>query len=450
MGSWATFYVAGYAVSHMKSYVDPVVMTVFGRDDRNIYLRKRSEGPPSRGWDETDDEEETAYEYRSTAREVAQRLDLMGFTLREAEERFADGIKYSAEAVETWADYEAELTRVSGKLGNAARHLESQRAHARFLRSLEFGMWHDAVRKVVMGGYDVNLCQRKEQSNEPSDPVLEYVLSERDEELPFGFPYANEIDLRTIVRVLLSVVDPEAEVVLDYTDLLEGGWYSPEDHPRDLALGELQGEYVASEPLIVLTEGSTDAEVLSRTLEVRYPHLKDYVLFPDFHGSNAEGGTGRLANLVKGFAGSGVANRVLALFDNDAAGLDAIRVLDRTTLPDNLRVLSLPRLEYARNYPTIGPQGTAEVDINGSACSLELYFGRDILGNDEGELTPVEWRSRVPSLNRYQGSVIGKAALRSKYLDMLSSSHDVRAEHDWEPMDLVFSVIFGAFDLGKR
>src|SRR3712207_8220439 len=41
-----------------------VVMTMFGRDDRRIYVRKRSEGAPSRGWGESDDEYETVYEYR--------------------------------------------------------------------------------------------------------------------------------------------------------------------------------------------------------------------------------------------------------------------------------------------------------------------------------------------------------------------------------------------------
>ena len=450
MGSWAQLNVAGYAVSHMKSYVDPVVMTMFGRDDRKIYVRKRSEGPPSRGWGESDDEYETVYEYRSTASEVAERLDVMGFTLREAEERFADGAEYLAEMADSWAEYEAKLASVTGEHSTAAGRIDSERRRARFLRRLEFGEWLDAVREVVTRRHDADVYQGNVHPEELTDSILDYVLNEGDEWAPFGFPNDGEIDLRTVVRVMLAVVDPEAEVVLDYTDLLGGGRYSPEDHPRDLALQELREEYVVSEPLIVLTEGSTDAEILRKTLEVRYPHLKDYVSFPDFHGSNAEGGTGALVNLVKGFAGSGVPNRVVALFDNDAAGMDAMRILDGASLPDNFKVLSLPPLEYAKSYPTLGPQGRAEVDINGRACSLELYFGRDVLENDEGDLAPIEWSGRVRSLDRYQGPVVGKGGLRRKYLDKLSASLDAWAEHDWEPMDLVFSTIFGAFELERR
>lgn len=271
----------------------------------------------------------------------------------------------------------------------------------------------------------------------------------RDEYL-FGFPNAVEVDIRIVVRALLEAAGPDAEVVLDYTHLVGGGWYSEDDDVRELALQELREGYVVSERLIVLTEGSTDAEVLRQTLDVRYPHLKDYVAFPDFHASNAEGGTGALVSLVKGFVGSGVSNRVVALFDNDAAGDDARRKLDRIVLPDNIRVLSLPQLEYAERYPTVGPQGNAEVDVNGRACSLELYFGRDVLGDDADNLAPVEWNGRFPALNRYQGAVIGKAELRSKYLNVISqaaTSRQVWEQHDWEPMERVFDAIFSAFVL---
>ncbi len=130
--------------------------------------------------------------------------------------------------------------------------------------------------------------------------ALGYVLEHAwpDDEI-FGFPYAGAIDVRVVVRAVLEAVDPDEGVVLDYTDLAEEGFCSEEDDLREIALQGLREEFVASEKLIVLTEGPTDAEVLQKTLEARYPHLQDYLAFPDFHGPNAEGGAGALARLVK-------------------------------------------------------------------------------------------------------------------------------------------------------
>lgn len=446
MGSWCDLFIAGHSVASMKSLVDPDVMTLFGRDDRRVCVRLPSEVDRSLGIEVDDDEEITVYEYCSTAREVADRLDVMGFTLQEAEEWFAYGTEYEAEMHQRWHEIPLQHQRGTSEAG-ADERPSGAISYSEFLRGLEFEEWLDAVRQV--------LGQRKGQrrgqkAGEAKNRVLAYVRGEYGfgDEL-FGFPNASEVDFRTIVRALLEAIDPKFEVVLNYTDLVGGGWYSEEDDVRELALQNLREEYVVSERLIILTEGSSDAEVMRKTLEVRYPHLKDYVAFPDFHGSNAEGGTGALVNLVKGFASSGVPNRIVALFDNDAAGDDARRKLDRTALPDNMRVLSLPPLEYAESYPTVGPQGRAEVDVNGCACSLELYFGRDVLEDAEGNLAPVEWSGRVQALDRYQGAVVGKATLRHKYLATLSqaaASCKAYEQHDWEPMESIFEVIFEAFE----
>jgi hypothetical protein len=180
-------------------------------------------------------------------------------------------------------------------------------------------------------------------------------------------------------------------------------------------------------------------------IEIGVPHLENGPEDTTLFGALIEQWPSYLAYVIS-FLQIGV---VVALFDNDAAGEDARKKLNGTPLSDNVKVLSLPVLEYAKSYPTVGPQGTAEVDVNGCACSLELYFGRDVLEGDVGELAPVEWSSRVRALDRYQGAVVDKAALRSKYLNVLSraaDSSEAWKQHDWEPMERVFAAIFGAFE----
>jgi hypothetical protein len=144
---------------------------------------------------------------------------------------------------------------------------------------------------------------------------------------------------------------------------------------------------------------------------------------------------------------TGVQHRTVALFDNDTAGHDALRQLAGVPLPDNIKALALPPLPLASRYPTIGPQGTVEVDINGHACSLELYLGRDIL-EQGGALTPVRWTGLMQGVGRYQGEVTDKAAIQERYDRLLQRAASDPASaigHDWSSMRLVFESIFGAF-----
>lgn len=44
--------------------------------------------------------------------------------------------------------------------------------------------------------------------------------------------------------------------------------------------------------------------------------------------------------------------------------------------------MRLPDLEFLKSYPTLGPNGLANMDINGVAASIELYLGNDVLRGD--------------------------------------------------------------------
>ena len=48
----------------------------------------------------------------------------------------------------------------------------------------------------------------------------------------------------------------------------------------------------------------------------------------------------------------------------------------------------MPDIELANNYPTIGPNGEEYMNINGRACSIELFLGKDVLSED-GKYIPV-------------------------------------------------------------
>jgi hypothetical protein len=69
-------------------------------------------------------------------------------------------------------------------------------------------------------------------------------------------------------------------------------------------------------PVVVLTEGVTDAEFLSSALAVLYPHLTDLVRFLDYD-RKPEGSASAVLRAARAFDAAGIANPVVAVFDND-------------------------------------------------------------------------------------------------------------------------------------
>jgi hypothetical protein len=161
-----------------------------------------------------------------------------------------------------------------------------------------------------------------------------------------------------------------------------------------------------------------------------------------------QGGAGPLALMVKAFAAAGFSDRIIAIFDNDAAAADAMRTLYGLPLPSNIAVLTYPPIDLLRQYPTIGPSGHADVDVNGSAASLELYLGRDVL-LEKGTLIPVQWTGYINAVGRYQGAVRNKGDIHAAFRQKLERSRlDTNAfdQADWSGLRAILESIFTAFD----
>ena len=101
--------------------------------------------------------------------------------------------------------------------------------------------------------------------------------------------------------------------------------------------------------------------------------------------------------------------------------------------------LHLPDIELGRSYPTIGPQGTHDSDINGKACGIELYLGKTALSSASG-LRPVRWTGKDQKMGVWQGEIDNKIAVRESFLEELTrSSHDPHAV--FPEMSLVWKTI---------
>ena len=76
----------------------------------------------------------------------------------------------------------------------------------------------------------------------------------------------------------------------------------------------------------------------------------------------------------------------------------------------------MPDIELARSYPTIGPQGVHEMNINGRAASIELFLGRHNITGQDGLLIPVVWSSYIQSVQQHQGAIRDKKAILQRFM----------------------------------
>jgi HEPN/Toprim N-terminal domain 1 len=432
MGSYTNLSVAGYPVLESKSTVVPEAMTIFRETDRRVFTRRVSErsvlvwGVPE---NPDDSETETAVEYSCETGNVIDRLNVMGFTLDRVRKEFESGRKAELAKFDSWAEGDQDRNWFADEWN--------------LVKNLTFDSYVSGFRTVMTQ----RLRPRPFDDHERPDlePVVKYILGENDEYL-FGF-FGD--DIRLLLRVACDLVPRESRVVQDITELVHAGYYEESEPVCEIVTQALVAGHPENSPRIVLTEGSTDATILKEALALLYPHLAGYYSFLDFDSSRSPGGAGYLVSVVKAFAGAGITNRIVALFDNDTAAREAVRVLGAVSLPPNIAVRHYPELDMLRAYPTLGPGGVASLNVNGLAGSIELYLGNDVLRDSQGALIPVQWKGYSEALRQYQGEVLQKASIRSAFAAKCARcERDPTALQgaDWVGLRGILEAIFCAFD----
>jgi len=292
-----------------------------------------------------------------------------------------------------------------------------------FLEAANFGVWQKALKEVV----------RKK---------IPFWHQERLDKLPAAAPlrYHNDYgvlgaftDPRLFLRAYLATVTSTREVVLDVSDLVHGGYYEPDQRICDDARRRWAETHPIYGSIVVLTEGRSDSRILSAAFQKMCPHLADLFGFLDFEGLRVEGSAETLAKTIRAFVGARLSSRVIALFDNDTAGAEALGTLNELSLPANIKVMALPSSSIAASYPTAGPQGLTTMDVNGLAASIELFLGVEALSSDGGDLFPVRWTGWRPKVQRYQGAVESKERIQSAFFELLDRAPNAHAARDRFP-----------------
>jgi hypothetical protein len=244
---------------------------------------------------------------------------------------------------------------------------------------------------------------------------------------------------------LLTDALPSSAVWMDCTFLYERE--DDERTPQQLAKDE-QAEFrdFPAGKVIVLTEGKSDTRIIAAALRAFYPEFADAYTFIDFDEFRIEGSASHLARMVKVLSGARVENRLLALFDNDAAGVEAVWNLRNVRFPRTVRLMLLPDTKLARSYPALGPGGLRRMDVNGTGAPIELYLGRSSLTGPDGRLRPVRWSQWMPTVERYHGVVQDKEAVSSAFENAIASAKASTLRKRYPEMDLLLRSIFAAFE----
>lgn len=417
MGNYAEFWIGAFYLGKTKSEADPRLVHLFRESDRNMVEGTKKELPfTERLWFNyvKDDENVTAFYYHAPVPIVRDRLNLKGYTLETAKSAVSLCLEREGELYPAWREHFQELALATGD------------------------DWFKGLQWIRE-----NSRPRDSAQIEPEGPISDVIRCMRDVDW-FAFPGP---DLNVPLRLALEICADSDEFVCDMTDLLLAGHVDPSDEL--LSSGSLSTHDLnSSGKTILITEGKSDTWIISESLKLLYPHLADQFTFMDFEGARVSGGAGSLANILKAFAGAGIVNKTVAVFDNDTAAEAAIRTLRNVSLPPNIVVLKLPDLESLRAYPTIGPSGPISMNVNGMAASLDLYLGIQALTDENGEMAPVQWTGYESNLRKYQGEVLFKEEIQERFrhrLEACTTNPQLLEVTDWSGIRAILTAIFVAF-----
>jgi hypothetical protein len=239
--------------------------------------------------------------------------------------------------------------------------------------------------------------------------------------------FFENLDPYVTLRLLAQNAENlSVEVQWRYADLVENGWAD------EASIYEGLSEH---DRYLIVTEGSSDGAVIRKAMELLRPDIADFFNFVDMSENYPFTGAGNLFRFCQGLAQIKIQNRVVIVFDNDAAGVEAERKVRRLALPRNMQVVRLPDLADCRAFRTIGPNGSTHEDINGRAVSIEMFL--DLAA---GPQPCVRWTSYNSSTECYQGELMEKERYTRAFLDLRTESKG----YDCSKLELLLDHVYDA------
>lgn len=394
MGSFSHLIISDYPTFTAKnSYFEELVKLIFLPEDYIVEERKKS-SLNKLIWGDSYENDEGVYTFRGFRQSVKNcksRLEIYGVSPRKAKNEFQRATKNAKEDTgdsDIYYDFPINKISYEAYLAEIRDIIETKEINYE-------NSYHDLRNSLIAGEFGI---------------------------------YGQE--LKYCLYSILCVVPENAIIEYDMSDIIDSGWVK-----------ESHIEHIDIEKIIILTEGKTDVEFINTSLLYLYPQLSNYYHFIDFDEFKVESNASALVKLVISLAASNVKHPIIALFDNDTAGIKEMKKLDSVRLPDNIKVLKLPDTKLAKSYPTIGPTGLKKMNINGLACGIEMYLGLDILTKND-KLIPIQWKGYDEKEKKYQGELSEKHLVQEAFRKKIKIDKGLELTE----MNMLLTNIFNAFE----
>jgi hypothetical protein len=223
---------------------------------------------------------------RRPLRRVVPRLELLGYTLPACDAMLANWL----------ADDEDGPVASMETFRHALRSFEWRERGA-------YVDFHEAIREAYAAAPDANF------------PVGQ---------LPSMIAWERKLDPYLVMRVLADMPEyADLTVCWNYFDVKDGGYAD-------------DSNFDPSPPAarwMLVTEGTSDAFVLARSLKVTHPDIEDFFDFIDMSTGNPFPGAGSIVSFCRGLNRVRYTGHMLVVLDNDAAGCAALAEIQALNMP---------------------------------------------------------------------------------------------------------------------
>ena len=349
---------------------------------------------------------------------VVGRLELMGYTLRTANELFTS---LASEAnVASYVSFEV--------VAEALRRVDIDQAAAIYHEDYSFESYFDKIAdrsQIPPPVYDDVLPNGADKYKER----LFRTLPQAEADILIFFEVMESLPPYTVLRLLAE--NPETatrDISWVFADVVETGWVNRDHVVADL--GKVQR-------FLVVTEGSSDSKVIEHAFKMLRPDVADFFHFVDMEEGYPFTGAGNLHRFCQGLVSIGIENNVVVVYDNDAIGVAGFEKTSELRLPTNMRVIRLPDCDSLRQFDTTGPNGESKADINGCAAAIECYLD---LGWKRPERPVVRWTSYENRTRSYQGELPNKGLYARQFLGLKRRD----SEYDFSKIEGVLESVLSA------
>jgi HEPN superfamily Toprim-like protein len=218
----------------------------------------------------------------------------------------------------------------------------------------------------------------------------------------------------------------ELDVKWGFNDVVEGGWV-----PRESVVKSLSIE----QQFLIVTEGSSDTSIISKSLQILRPGVADFFRFVDMSESYPFSGIGNVHNFCKGLICIGHSHPTVFIYDNDTEGTEKFTETQKLNLLANMRVMKLPDLHIFEQFRCVGPNGVSQQNINGRAAAIECYL--DLTGKQPA----VRWTTYNPRVAEYQGVLEDKLFYAKQFYSITARD----TQYDFSKLDIMLNEIVSVY-----